>query len=566
MNKSNKFKILFMICSLILVVLVSMKIFSGKNTKKEYISLSDDNIKLYVGDIFKLKVKTDGKYKFESEDENIITVDDNGLIKAVNVGKSGVKIVSESGEEKECVVFVSAKVNSLTTDNYNVVISPKMTKKLTYNLEPNDVKIEKIAWTSDDTAVATVSGGEVTGIKNGETTINLIINDKYRLKYNIIVVPSIEDFKIKDSRINININETKTIDLDLEPSTSDIELLSFKSKDESIAIVDNKGKVTGKKEGKTKIVISNGKEEKTITIKVKNIKVKSVSLNKNNGSLYLNETLNLDATVKPSDAFDSSITWSSSDEKIAIVKDGIVYPKSPGTVKITAKSSNDKKATCTVNVYGYTHNKDAIFFGDSIAYGLASTPKGYGWGNYIGDHFDIGSTVNAAKSGWLISNALDNSWINTIVKSYKDKKYDYVILHGGTNDIKHAVEMGEFKEDDFSGNYNEKTFIGGLETYIYTVKQQWPDAKIGYIITFATPNSVENRRKLSAKYYTAMKKVLDKWDIKYLDLYFGKTPSGKSYTDLLKVNTYEYLTDGIHLNIAGYKLLAPYIYDWMNTL
>jgi hypothetical protein len=38
--------------------------------------------------------------------------------------------------------------------------------------------------------------------------------------------------------------------------------------------------------------------------------------------------------------FDETINWSSSDESIAVVEDGIVYGKNTGEVIITAKTSN----------------------------------------------------------------------------------------------------------------------------------------------------------------------------------------------------------------------------------
>ncbi len=139
-------------------------------------------------------------------------------------------------------------------------------------------------------------------------------------------------------------------------------------------------------------------------------------------------------------------------------------------------------------------------------------------------------------------------------------------MHGGTNDISRGVKLGTYKANDFSGNYDTNTFLGGLEYYIYTVKKQWPKAKIGYIINYQTPNSNQNRATLSPKYYKKMKEVLKKWDVKYIDLYFGKASNGKTYSDILKVNTKVYLPDNLHLNADGYKLISPYIYKWMNTL
>ena len=59
----------------------------------------------------------------------------------------------------------------------------------------------------------------------------------------------------------------------------------------------------------------------------------------------------LTVTISPSDATDKTITWSSSDEKVAKVSSkGVVTAVSKGTATIIATSSNGKKANCEVTV------------------------------------------------------------------------------------------------------------------------------------------------------------------------------------------------------------------------
>lgn len=60
------------------------------------------------------------------------------------------------------------------------------------------------------------------------------------------------------------------------------------------------------------------------------------------------DTQKLTATVEPSGAV-SDIVWTSSDEDVAQVVDGVVTPHSSGTATITA-TAEDYSATCTVNV------------------------------------------------------------------------------------------------------------------------------------------------------------------------------------------------------------------------
>ena len=141
----------------------------------------------------------------------------------------------------------------------------------------------------------------------------------------------------------------------------------------------------------------------------------------------------------------------------------------------------------------------------------------------------------------------------------KDKNYDYVIMHGGCNDINKNVPLGTFNNEDFSGEYDTNTFLGGLEYYLYNVTNNWPHAKMGYIINYRTPNNDGRNNEKSAEYYSKMKEVLKKWNISYLDLFDGKSDSGEYYSDLLKVTTNEYLPDTLHLNKSGYKVIYPYI-------
>lgn len=81
-------------------------------------------------------------------------------------------------------------------------------------------------------------------------------------------------------------------------------------------------------------------------------KVTGVTLDKKNVTIEAGKTLKLKATVKPDNATDKSVKWSSSNKNVATVSGkGVVKALAPGKVTITCKTNDQgKKATCTVTV------------------------------------------------------------------------------------------------------------------------------------------------------------------------------------------------------------------------
>ena len=81
------------------------------------------------------------------------------------------------------------------------------------------------------------------------------------------------------------------------------------------------------------------------------IAVSAVAVNPTTVAVKPGATVTLSATVTPEDATDKTITWSSSDEKVATVDGGKVTGVAEGTATITATTkSGDKTATCAVTV------------------------------------------------------------------------------------------------------------------------------------------------------------------------------------------------------------------------
>lgn len=114
--------------------------------------------------------------------------------------------------------------------------------------------------------------------------------------------------------------------------------VTWKSNNPSIAVIDSKGNITGKKAGKTTITATANGFTATCTVTVKEISISKASL-----SIYIGDKQTLGIS-----GANGKITWKSSDVNVVSVDTkGIVTAKKGGTATITG-TYNGKAYTCKV--------------------------------------------------------------------------------------------------------------------------------------------------------------------------------------------------------------------------
>ncbi|MDV3428563.1 MAG: Ig-like domain-containing protein, partial [Bacillota bacterium] len=107
------------------------------------------------------------------------------------------------------------------------------------------------------------------------------------------------------------------------------------------------------------------------------ILVKGVTLDKNRADIIVGDTLTLKASVSPENADDPTITWTSSNDKVASVKNGVVKAVSAGNVTITATTvDGGYTATCAIEVKNI--NKSVTNTNNSVGvnYNTSALPTG----------------------------------------------------------------------------------------------------------------------------------------------------------------------------------------------
>ena len=321
------------------------------------ISLDKEKLDMTEGDTETLTatVKPDNAtvktVTWKSSDETIAKVVD-GVVTAVKAGS--VVITATAGDKSAtCEVFVSKKVIPVT----KVTITPSTlnlatgeTATLTVSVEPEGATYE-VEWSSSDETVATIVDGVVTAVGEGTATVTAVVGDDSATCVVTVETP-IESITLDKTELEMVKGDTETLTVTINPETAKEVKVTWSSSDEKIATVDETGKVTAVGAGEATITAKAGGKEATCKVTVK-VPVESITLDKTSLTLKEGATAVLVATVKPDDATDKTVTWSSSDETIATVdNNGKVTGIKEGEATVTAKAG-DKTATCKVTVSNY---------------------------------------------------------------------------------------------------------------------------------------------------------------------------------------------------------------------
>lgn len=113
-------------------------------------------------------------------------------------------------------------------------------------------------------------------------------------------------------------------------------------------------------------------------------------------------TQTLTATVTPDTAADKTVTWTSSDTKVATVMDGVVTSVGNGTAVITAKTADEKTATATVTVSQKTTKLTIQLNGQNVSGALkAKVKKSYSFKAVV---TPSNADAKNAKVTWTSSN------------------------------------------------------------------------------------------------------------------------------------------------------------------
>lgn len=434
------------------------------NSKAEIkLTLEDvENKTLEVGETLTLNLKvenTNKKATFVSSNEEVLTVNENGVVEAKSVGSA--KIYALIQDEKECKSN-SLEFNVLAKSDIKVALdveTPMLIVNDTLELKPTitgNINNYPVSYISSDTSVASIdNSGKITALKEGKTKISVVIKNIERasIEFNIFnSYAPCENISLKEKQIFLSINEEYEVNPIYSPMNS-IKGFTLTSEDTEFVKIEN-NKIIGLKETyrPVKVTITSGNATFDLSVTV---------INGKNAKIIEEVKAKLDTSLslEPNLAKDGNLTISKlneqNEETSKKVYDFEVY--------------NDNKTSTIYTDNGFVNRYTAAIEGNIFVNSIETkTNNEFTFDDFdnkkIGDNSGEMKEENALKQANLpiVGRSLTNGLSKYIKNNYFNySKYDTREYFDVANYSKNG-EIYTFnvtKED----NYNKKIMSATLE-------------------------------------------------------------------------------------------------------
>ena len=209
-------------------------------------------------------------------------------------------------------------------------------------------------------------------------------------------------------------------------------------------------------------------------------------------------------------------------------------------------------------MYNGTQNilnkKKMLFAGDSFQQGMSNDG---GWAKLIKESTGA-NTTNVAVGGSTIAIYADrpNGLYNQVVNRTDKSEWDYLILEGVVNDYWIGLPIGTVTSS-YDDTLDINTTCGALEAICRDALKNY-NSKVCFIIPYKTIIA----ETVQQSYISAVKQVLKKYSINYLDLY-----ELSALNPQISENKSKYFnSDGIHINAHGYNYTANLVTRFIESL
>ena len=328
------------------------------------ISFADASENLIVGKTMKLEATitpedaTNKTIIWTSSNTDVATISSEGIVTAKGAGTTIITATTNNGKTAKCTITVEQPVTAIALSDATTSLWVGKTKTLTATVTPTTSSNTAVNWSSSDNNVATVSSkGVITAKSKGTCTITCTAADGYGAKSTceVTVKQQVTEIALSETTASLWVGETNTIKATATPTTANNTNVSWSSSNKNVATVSSKGVITAKGEGTCTITCTAADgygTKSTCEVTVKQ-QVTEIVLSETTASLWVGDTKTITATALPTTANNTSVEWTSSDDKVASVSsEGVITANGEGACIITCTAADGYGAVsvCEVTV------------------------------------------------------------------------------------------------------------------------------------------------------------------------------------------------------------------------
>lgn len=322
-----------------------------------YVTVSPSSVSLTEGETKYLSAivspsSSSQSVTWTSNNSGVATVSSSGKVTAVSAGPCRITAKTTNGKTGYCDVTVKKKTVLPTgitiPDELELIVGENQT--LSPTILPSDAETT-LTWITSDPNIASVSYGDVKAISIGECNITVLttngLSDICHVKVNPILPESII---VTPEQETLFEGESLKLNVEVLPANSKQEVV-WESSDATVAEVSSNGEVHAIEAGSCDIIARtvNGLTAScAITVNRKIIHPESIALPESL-DMRVGDTERLTVTITPDDS-EYTLIWSSSNEDIAIVTEGVVTAIGIGECELSVSTDNDLTSSTRIIV------------------------------------------------------------------------------------------------------------------------------------------------------------------------------------------------------------------------
>lgn len=349
---------------------------------------------------------------------------------------------------------------SLSIDDTGVVLELNSTYTLPQIVSSFSGIIYNVS--SSNSNIIKVQNGKIYAVGTGTADLIMTLPSGRKISVSVTVKKPDITLSLSKTAMTLGVGESSFV----SAITKNVKgNLKYTSSNSTVVSVDQKGRITAKKNGTAKITVSNADNTKSVSC---NITVKpapsGIEFEEPVITLGVGEKFKLDYVI-PNNTVSSSVTFNSSNAQVALVNSstGFVTARKTGTAVVTVKTHNGKTSNCKV-VVKYSPSGVKLDQSNITA--------------AVGEKFTVGASVNnGAASGQLSFTSSNSSIVAKADSSTGEAEATFIAKKPGNAAI--TVKT-----------YNDKTSTANVKvvnapTDIKFSKSE-VKGKVGQIVTLST--------------------------------------------------------------------------------